>query len=462
MKRATFGYLPLYIKLYDDTGTESREPLEAYMRSIVQMLRAEGLDIVPAPVCRIKEEFEQAIDTFLEQDVAAIITQHLAYSPSLESIDALKRAGVPIIVLNTTPDYDLIDRAGYYNGIGKNHGIHGVQDMCNLLRRHGVQYFLCTGHVLHSAVLADVMGKCRAAALAQAFRRARVGAVGAPFQGMGDFQIDDEEYKRSIGASVFRMGEQDIADFLQKVSEEEINEEIALDQKNFQVDIENTAAYRLATKAGLAVRKWADVLRLSALTINFLSLDACGLPKMPFVECSKSIARGLGYAGEGDVLTAGLVGALRSVYNDTTFVEMFCPDWKEGIILLNHMGEGNPDLSVWKPSLVDKPFSYNSCGDTVAPAFCYRPGKAVWVNLAPSKDGFCFIAADVEMMDKGLQFGAYRDAVQGWMKPGMALPAFLNAYSELGGTHHSAMVYNADISDILAFGKMMHFEVHSI
>jgi L-arabinose isomerase len=462
MKRTKFGYLPLYIKLYDDTSAEMREPMEAYMRSIVQMLRGEGFDIVLAPVCRIKKEFEQAIDAFMEQDVAAIITQHLAYSPSLESINALKRVGVPIIVLNTTPDYDLIDRAGYYNGINNNHGIHGVQDMCNLLRRNGVQYFLCTGHVLHSAVLAEVMGKCRATVAARAFKRARVGAVGSSFQGMGDFQIEVEEYKRSIGASVFRMSEKDIAEFLRKVSDEEINEEIALDQQKFHVNIKNAEAYRLATKAGLAVRKWADAMRLNALTINFLSLDKCGLPKMPFVECSKSMVRGLGYAGEGDVLTAGLVGALRSVYNDTTFVEMFCPDWKEDIVLLNHMGEGNPELALWKPSLIDKPFSYNSCGDTVAPAFCYRPGKAVWVNLAPSKDGFCFIVADVEMMDKGLQLGAYRDSVQGWMKPGVKLPEFLNAYSELGGTHHSALVYNAEIQDILAFGKMMNFEVCEI
>ena len=51
------------------------------------------------PVCRIKEEFEQAIDTFLEQDVAAIITQLLAYSRRLNPL-TLERAGVRIVVLN--------------------------------------------------------------------------------------------------------------------------------------------------------------------------------------------------------------------------------------------------------------------------------------------------------------------------------------------------------------------------
>ena len=40
-----------------------------------------------------------------------------------------------------TPDYELISCAGYKNCITPNHGIHGVQDMCNLLKRNGKPYF---------------------------------------------------------------------------------------------------------------------------------------------------------------------------------------------------------------------------------------------------------------------------------------------------------------------------------
>ena len=66
------------------------------------------------------------------------------------------------------------------------------------------------------------------------------------------------------------------------------------------------------------------------------------------------------------------------------------------------------------------------------------------------------------MLGCGLQYGAYRNAVQGWMKPGRPLPEFLKAFSELGGTHHSALVYNGNVDEILAFGRMMGFETHCI
>ncbi len=462
MDKIKVGYLPLYIKLYDDSDPAKRNPMVSYMETMHAMLESQGLELVKAPVCRIKEEFENAIDLFHRENVCAVITQHLAYSPSLESIDALARAGVPLIILDTTPDYSLIDAAGYERRVSVNHGIHGVQDMCNLLRRRGIPYHLCVGHAMHSEVIAKAAGMCRAAAAANAYKTARVGSVGGSFTGMGDFMVTDEQYKSEIGADVFYMSPADVRENLARVSEEEIENEIALDKVNFTMEVTDTAAYREAVRSGLAVRKWAEGLNLSAMTINFLTLDICTLPKMPFAECGKAMARGLGYAGEGDALTAGLVGALRSVYHNTTFTEMFCPDWKEDVLLMSHMGEANPDLAKWKPVMRTTPFNYNTCGDTAAPYMCYRPGKAVLVNVAPAKEGFSLIATDVEMLDCGLEYGAYRNSVQGWMKPGMPIADFLARYSELGGTHHSALVYDADINEILAFGSMMGFEVHKI
>ena len=462
MSKVKIGYLPLYIKLYDDSNPQEREPMERYMHTLVNMLEAQGLEVVTAPVCRIKPEFEAVVELFRQADVAAVVTQHLAYSPSLESIDALEKAGVPIIVLDTTPDYSLIDRAGYYRGIMPNHGIHGVQDMCNLLRRRGIEYYLCVGHAMHSEVIAQTAGLCRAAAAAKAYKTAKIGSVGGSFTGMGDFLVTDEDYKAKIGAEVSYMEKPDVAAYLQKVTDAEIDAEMACDAQTFTVEITDQAAYREATRSGLAVRKWAEDKKLTALTVNFLTLDICGLPKMPFVECSKAMVRGMGYAGEGDVLTAGLVGALRSVYPNTTFTEMFCPDWKEDVVLLSHMGEANYSLAQWKPILRSVPFKYNSCGTTAAAYTCFRAGKAVFVNVAPSRDGFSMIAAPVEMLGCGLEYGAYRNSTQGWMKPPRALPEFLKAFSELGGTHHSALVYDGDLDEILAFGRMMGFEVHCI
>ena len=452
------GYLPLYIKLYDDNNPHYRDPMVKHMHTLISMLESEGLEVVAADVCRLKSEFEAAAKLFIDADVDAVVTQHLAYSPSLEAIDALLSIKAPLIVLDTTPDYELLSIAGYKSGISNNHGIHGVQDMCNLLRQRGRSYEICVGHALHSEVIAEVAGMCRAAKVKKLYQNARVGSVGGSFAGMGDFFITPENYKARIGADVFFMDEAQVKRYVGAVTEAEIDAEIAYDRDHFTFEIEDMDAYRAALRSGLAVRKWAADNALTACTVNFLSLDQCGMPKMPFEECTKMLMRGMGYAGEGDVLTAGLVGALRAVYPNTTFTEMFCPDWKENVILLNHMGECNLNLAKWRPVLRNVPFNYNSCGDTAALYGCMRAGKAVFVNLAPMGEGFTFIVTPVEMLDAGLEFGAYRNAIQGWLKPRKPLKQFLKEFSLAGGTHHSALVYDADPEELAAFGRMMGFE----
>ena len=452
------GYLPLYIKLYDDNNPHYRDPMVKHMRTLISMLESEELEVVAADVCRVKSEFEAAAKLFNDADVDAVVTQHLAYSPSLESIDALLSIKAPLIVLDTTPDYELLSMAGYKSGISNNHGIHGVQDMCNLLKQRGRSYEICTGHALHSEVIAEVAGMCRAAKVKKLYQNARVGSVGGSFAGMGDFFISPENYKSRIGAEVFYMDEAQVKRYVSAVTEAEIDAEVAYDRAHFTFEIEDMDAYRAALRSGLAVRKWAADNALTACTVNFLSLDTCGLPKMPFEECTKMMMRGMGYAGEGDVLTAGLVGALRAVYPNTTFTEMFCPDWKEDVILLNHMGECNLNLAKWRPVLRTVPFNYNSCGDTAALYGCMRGGKAVFINLAPMGEGFTLIATPVEMLDVGLEFGAYRNAIQGWLKPRKPIKQFLKEFSLAGGTHHSALVYDAALEEIVAFGRMMGFE----
>jgi len=43
----------------------------------------------------------------------------------------------------------------------------------------------------------------------------------------------------------------------------------------------------------------------------------------------------------------------------------------------------------------------------------------------------------------------------------LALVISVALFSMAGGTHHSALVYGADIRELAAFGKMMGFEVGS-
>ena len=128
------------------------------------------------------------------------------------------------------------------------------------------------------------------------------------------------------------------------------------------------------------------------------------------------------------------------------------------MILLSHMGESNPRLSDGLALLTDAEFPYNTCGDTAAVYTCFREGPVVYANLAPMREGLRLILFQAEMVKAPYPDGAYRRATQGWLRPPLPLREFLKAYSELGGTHHSAMVYGDHMAELRAFGEMMGFE----
>ena len=93
------GLLPLYVKLYDDKLPELRIRLEKFYNEIAGMLEERGMTVVKSDFCRLSDEFSAVVKTYEEENVDAIVTLHMAYSPSLESIEALKGTVLPIVVL---------------------------------------------------------------------------------------------------------------------------------------------------------------------------------------------------------------------------------------------------------------------------------------------------------------------------------------------------------------------------
>jgi len=125
----------------------------------------------------------------------------------------------------------------------------------------------------------------------------------------------------------------------------------AMKEDELQYDVDAPYDVRWASlKIGLGLRAYLEFNEYDALSMNFLAFDQSEGPlsRVPFQECCQAMARGLGYAGEGDVLTAALVGALSSAIGPTTFTEMFCPDWEGGTVFLSHMGEFNPAVAAGK------------------------------------------------------------------------------------------------------------------
>ena len=405
------------------------------------MLKSKGFEVIQSPACRLKDEFSGAVKLFENSGCQAIATLHLAYSPSLESIEALAESDLPLVIIDTTPDF-----AFEPSMTMANHGIHGVQDLCNLLLRYKKTFLIAAGHLDQSGFSGRIADKLRSACMAYRMTHARVGKIGGDFEGMGDFRVPEGTFNIKIIGYVPQ----------EQPAAAEIEAEMTVDRTRFQWDESVTeASYRRTIDASLKVRKWIEKEDLHAFTIAFPGINRSeGWQTVPFLECSKAMSRGIGYAGEGDILTAVATRALAEVFPETSFTEMFCPDWKNNLIYTSHMGEINPDICAERPMLHERNYTFSDTGNPVLATGCFKPGEAILTDLAPGPDGkFSLITAKVNYQ---IPMPANPKSNAGWFAPaGGNIAAFLEEYSSHGGTHHLSCSYNGSMELLRDWAKLM-------
>ncbi len=462
MKKIKIGFLPLYIKLYDDSGLQNiRDRLEPFYEKMAKDFEEKGFDVVRTPFCCVKAEFKAAVEKYEAEGVDVIVTWHAAYSPSLESIDVLAATKLPIVVLDTTETFDFAPTQDP-DEILMNHGIHGVMDMTNMLKRYGKEYAIVAGHYPTTDVLDRACRLVKAAAGAVSLAGTKVGTVGGSFDGMGDFLISDEELLERFGVTAVYSDGKTLNALADTVTKEEIDEEIKKDMAAFRPLNEfSYESHAKTVRNCLALRKWIEKEGLDAFTVNFREIrPENGLTVMPFMEACKQMAAGIGYAGEGDVLTAAITGALIRGFKDATFVEIFCPDWKGNSVCISHMGEFNLALAAGTPEIKEIPFTYGNADDPVVCYGRYKAGEAVFINVFKDSEKYNMLISPVEMLDAPTD--RFEGSVRGWFKPCMPLGDFLAEISKAGVTHHSSLVYGADLSEIEFFGKLLGLNVITV
>ena len=444
------GFLPLYTSLYSKKPVETR--LQPFYDTLAKTFEEKGLEVVRCEFCMEAPDFEKAVAKFENECCDAIVTLHTAYSPGLCSEKALSNTKLPIIIFDTTETFDFSDNQ-QPSEITYCHGIHGVMEMCNLLKKNGKTYAVAAGHYTESDVTDRVIGLVKAAVSANAIDGSNVGSVSGYFDGMGDFRVSDDKMEKLFGAKVVYPEKGELKELLESVTEKEIEAEKEKNKNDFEIvgDVDENAYTRSVT-CDIAIRKWIEKRNLSALTINFRELG--DLYTMPFNAACRAMEARIGYAGEGDTLTALFTGAFLKGYRETSFIEIFCPDWKNNTLFISHMGEMNYAVADRKKLLWEMKFAYGNETTTnpyvVGAAF--KEGKALFLNVFEDENGFNILTAPVNVVKETTDI--FEKKVRGWLDFGMPTGEALEKISLHGATHHSILVYGAREAEIEFFAKL--------
>jgi L-arabinose isomerase len=450
------------LELYDVPFPELKGTMGRFAEGIAAAL-ADRVEVETARVCLRAEEVEAALRRFEASGCDLVILVLLTYAPSLVSVPALLSTPLPVVIFDTAKAPRLgPEMTG--QDIMENHGIHGVQDLANVLAREGRAFQLVVGHWEDRRALDELASWAKAAQVAAKWRRLRVGLLGEPFPGMGDFQVEFQALREAIGPEVVPLDTSDLDDCARKVRPAEVQAESKRLRSEFDIAPSLTdGLLSVSVRGSLALRRLVAERGLGALSMNFLAFHpepgarprrpgtreagrpgarGAGAETVPFLGASQLMAGGIGYAGEGDVCCAALVAASAELCGPAGFTEMFCPDFAAGDVLMSHMGECNlamarPDR---RPLLVAKRFVWAPIREPAVPVFSLAPGPATLASLTAWRDSaWRLVVTEGEVVDTPPYPNL--DSPYFKFKPASALPEFLREYSLAGGTHHLAIVF---------------------
>jgi len=455
-KKPVVGVLMTLLELYRKTDPERPSTLHDHWKPVMEEALSPVAELHFTGVSHTAGEIAKAVSSCEHAACDLLLVLPLAYAPSGAAEEALCGAELPLLVVSSARDATLpYDMSGDH--IMANHAMHGVQDLANVLARKGRNFELLAGHPSDAAFRQRLIRAVRAAAGARVFRKGWVGRIGEPFEDMLDFD-PGPHLAEHFGLRTVSIDPDELARVAESVTDERISELAEWARSEFDVDdaltpdILNTSA-----RWSLALEDLVRSGELDAVSMNFLAVAAAGADTMPFLGASRLMARGVGYAGEGDILTAALVAALARMADGATFTEMFCPDYERSEVLLSHMGEcnfalANPERPV---KLAAKDFAFGECEKPAVPVFQLKPGAVTLASITQwPGEGFRVVACTGEVAEAPEHPGL--SSPYSRIRFGRELPGFLEDYSRAGGTHHLALGYGDLLDELRAFARFLN------
>ncbi len=440
--RPKVGVLGLTLEFYEQLGPEIREGREQFVRERIVPALGAVADVCFEGACYARGDIERTVAKYEADGVDVLLVTLLTYSTSLSSLPVLQRTSLPIVVWNTQELF-AVDESYDVAKLIANHGVHGTHDLCNVLIRAGAPFEYVTSHLDDDGAVAALGETLRAAGAVSRLRRCRLGLIGYPFPGMGDFGLDTTHLAATLGCECRAMS---VADFNRRAAGADAKDVGALtaEYRELYELAEDVTEDDLAAagRAETALRSMIDEHRLDAYSYQFLSFgDDERTETIPFVAASRLLAEGVGFGGEGDLISAAYSAVLNWLHPPAGFSEIFTIDFGGDSVLLSHMGEANVAMAPAgaKVRLVKRATPIVPVRvSQLALAATYAPGPATLTALTlTAGNRWRIIAAAMTIQEFGPLPAL--ESPHAKISPAGDVREFLTAYAKAGGPHHLAV-----------------------
>ncbi|TFW48225.1 L-arabinose isomerase [Bacillus sp. 005/A4HT-01/001] len=450
-------------------GDEALKQVKADAQKITDALNESGL--LPYPI--ILQELAVSADQITQlmkevnyrDEVIGVMTWMHTFSPAKMWIRGTSLLQKPLLHLVTqyyeNIPWDTIDM-DYMN---LHQSAHGDREYGYINARLNKQNQIVAGHWSKQEVKQQIADWMDVAAAYHESFQIKVARFGDNMRHVAVTEGDKIEAQIQLGWTVDYFGIGDLVNYVNAVEEAEVDALFAEYLTLYDVDYGSYSAeeweqsVKVQARYEIAIKRFLDEGGYNAFTTNFEDLH--GMKQLPGLAVQRLMAKGYGFAGEGDWKTAALDRLLKvmSHHQSTGFMEDYTYEMTSGqeAVLQSHMLEVDPVLAHTKPVIVVSPLGIGNREDPARLVFDGKAGEGVVVSIADFGTHFKWLIQEVEAFEP--QEAAphlpvarvlwkikpnFQDGVKAWIKH--------------GGGHHTVVSLNLTVDQIVHFAKLVNAE----
>jgi L-arabinose isomerase len=423
--------------------------LEGYLGRVEAKLARPGVEVVNLGLVDSPPAAFEAGHAFRRADVDLIVLHVTTYALSSTVLPVVRRAGVPVIVLNLMP-VPAIDYASF-NALGDRTTMTGewlahcgacpVPEIANVFRRAGIAFHQVTG-VLEDdpACWNEVDAWVEAARVVAGMDGNRLGLMGHTYGGMLDIQSDVTLQSVIFGTHIEHVEVDELSALRREVDEaavtarrREFDEAFAVQPDCPEEDLREAARTSVALDRLVAARDLGSLAYFYSGT--GVAENEATIASL-ILGTSLLTARGVPVAGEYEVKNVQAMKIMDLLGAGGSFTEYYAMDFKDDVVLMGHDGPGHIAIAEGKTKVRPLKVYHGKVGRGVSVEMAVRHGPVTLLSVIERDGGLALLFAEAEsvpgpIMEIGNTNSRYRFAG--------GAREFVNRWNAEGPAHHCAV-----------------------
>ncbi|MCX6971864.1 MAG: arabinose isomerase [Verrucomicrobia bacterium] len=427
-----------------------KERLEGYVRAVSKKLERPDVEVVNLGLIDSPERAMEAGHRFRREDVDVIFLYVTTYALSSTVLPVVRRAKVPVIVLNLQPTA-AIDYAAF-NAMGDRTRMTGewlahcaacpVPEIANVFKRTDIPFHQVTGVLEEDPVCwNEISGWLDAARVANVMSHNRLGLMGHYYNGMLDIATDTTRQIATFGGHIEIVEVEELAALRREVSDAAAKARVAEFRETFDVQAD-CAEQELVRAARTSLALDALVATKNLGSLAYYQMGS-GCPELEDVISSVILgnslltARGIPVAGEYEVKNVQAMKILDTFGTGGSFTEYYAMDFADDVVLMGHDGPGHIAIASSKTKVRPLGVYHGKVGNGLSVEMSVKHGPVTLLSVVEDRDGsIFFLAAEGEsvpgpILEIGNTNSRYRFPI--------GARAFVNSWNSHGPAHHCAV-----------------------